>query len=51
MEWRRLHNKELYDLNSSPNIIWAIKSRMRRTGHMECRGGKETCIQGFGGET
>jgi TPP-dependent pyruvate/acetoin dehydrogenase alpha subunit len=26
-EWRRLHNKELYALYSSPNIIRAIKSR------------------------
>jgi hypothetical protein len=25
-EWRRLHNKELQDLYSSKNIIWAIKS-------------------------
>jgi hypothetical protein len=24
-EWRRLHNKELNDLYSSPNIIWVIK--------------------------
>jgi hypothetical protein len=29
-EWRRLHNKELYVLYSSPNIIWAIKSRRLR---------------------
>jgi hypothetical protein len=27
-EWRRLHNKELYPLYSSPNIIWVIKSRI-----------------------
>ena len=26
-EWRRLHNKELYDLYSSPNIIYKTKSR------------------------
>jgi hypothetical protein len=26
-EWRRLHNKKLYALYSSPNIIRVIKSR------------------------
>jgi hypothetical protein len=26
-EWRRLHNKELYALYSSPDIIWVVKLR------------------------
>jgi hypothetical protein len=29
-EWRRLHNKELYALYSSPNIIRVIKSTRLR---------------------
>ena len=29
-EWRRLHNKELHDLYSSPNIVRVIKSRRMR---------------------
>jgi hypothetical protein len=34
-KWRRLHNMELYVLYSSPNIIWAIKSRrLRWAGHV-----------------
>jgi hypothetical protein len=46
-EWCRLHNKELYDLYFSPNIIQGIKSR-----RMTCAmyGKQDRCTGGFGGE-
>jgi len=31
-EWRQLHNEELNDLYSSPNIVRGRKSRMRWAG-------------------
>jgi hypothetical protein len=34
-EWRKLHNEELYDLYSLPNIVRVVKSRrMRWAGHV-----------------
>jgi len=50
-EWRELHNEELNDLYSSPNIIWVINSTgMRWEGHV-ARMSEERFIQGFSGET
>ena len=49
-EWRQLHNEELNDLYSSPNIVWVIQSRRKRwVGHVGCMW-EERSIQGIGGE-
>jgi hypothetical protein len=38
-EWRTLHEEELNDVYSSPNIVRVIKSRrIRWAGHLVCMG-------------
>jgi len=45
-EWRGLHNEELNDLYSSPNIVWVIKPRrMRWAGNVARMGEERECIE------
>ena len=46
VEWRKIHNEELNDLYSSPNIIHAIKSRIIWSGHV-ARMGRVELYTGF----
>jgi len=51
-EWRTLHNKELYDLYSSSNVNWDIKSRiMRVVGHVARMADGRGAYTVYGGET
>jgi hypothetical protein len=49
-EWRRLHNEELKDLYSSPNIVREIKSRrMRWDGYVARMGEERGCVGSWWG--
>jgi hypothetical protein len=50
-EWRKLHNEELNDIYSLPNIVWVIKSRRMRWARHVASMGEGRGVQGFGGET
>jgi len=50
-EWRKLHNEELRDFYSLPNIVRVVKSRRMRWRGMWCVWGRERCAQGSSGET
>jgi hypothetical protein len=44
--WKKLHNGELHNLYSSPNIITTIKPRrMRWAGHVACTGPKRNAYR------
>jgi hypothetical protein len=50
-EWRKLHNDELNDLYSLPNIVRVVKPRrMRWAGACGAYKVGEKCVQGVGGK-
>ena len=50
-ECRKLHNEELRDLYSLPNIVRVVKSRRMRCGACGAYRRGERCAQGSSGET
>jgi hypothetical protein len=49
-EWRKIHNEELRDLYSLPNIVLVVKSRRMRWAGMWRVWGRGWCVQGSGWE-
>jgi hypothetical protein len=47
-DWRRLHNEELYDLYSSPNIIQVIEKKEMRGTYGTC-GRQKKCVRFLAG--
>ena len=51
-EWRKLHNEELNDLYSSPNVLRVIKTRrMRWAGHVARMGERRGVYRVLVGKT
>jgi hypothetical protein len=51
-EWRKLHNEELNDLYSLPNIVRVVKIHKNEMGGAcGTYWGGDRCAQGVGGET
>jgi hypothetical protein len=46
-DWRKLHNEELHNLNSPPNIIRMIKSRRMRWARNVARMGRRGMHIGY----
>jgi hypothetical protein len=46
--WTRLHNEELHNLYTSPNIIRVITARVEWAGHVTCMGRMRNAYLTFG---
>jgi len=46
-KWRKLHNEELSDLYSLPNILWVVKSRRMSFARHVARMGRGELCTGF----